>query len=284
MWALFIVVPIHNAAKYIREFLNSIRRQTFQEFELVIFDDGSSDGSSWIIKEVFPKAHILYGDGYCWWSKSVNECIKYSMKNDCKYVLTLNADLVLDENYLRVITTSMGGRKNIILGSAIYDFETREKYDIGANFNWKTAKLCKNIDKISGDCFELVSANVLAGRGLLIPKRAFEIVGFFEEARLPQYGADYVFTARAKKKGFGLYCDPKAILYSHVQETGVVAFTNKPCIVNFFRYLTHIKSPANLRTRWHVGRLMVPRKYFCLFMLLDVIRVIGGYFKTILRK
>ena len=40
-----IIVPIFNAKKYIDECLQSIRNQSFREFEVILVDDGSSDGS-----------------------------------------------------------------------------------------------------------------------------------------------------------------------------------------------------------------------------------------------
>jgi len=40
-----IIVPIYNGAKYIKECLGMIIKQTFKDFELIIIDDGSTDNS-----------------------------------------------------------------------------------------------------------------------------------------------------------------------------------------------------------------------------------------------
>lgn len=40
-----ILVPIYNVEKYVVEALESIQRQTFRDFEVIIVDDGSSDNS-----------------------------------------------------------------------------------------------------------------------------------------------------------------------------------------------------------------------------------------------
>lgn len=46
-----IVVPIYNAEKYLRSCIESIRTQTFQDFELILVDDGSKDSSALICDE-----------------------------------------------------------------------------------------------------------------------------------------------------------------------------------------------------------------------------------------
>ena len=50
-----IVMPTYNGQKYIREALNSITEQTYKEFELIIVDDCSTDGTPKIVQEYAAK-------------------------------------------------------------------------------------------------------------------------------------------------------------------------------------------------------------------------------------
>ncbi|MCR4763501.1 MAG: glycosyltransferase family 2 protein [Lachnospiraceae bacterium] len=56
--AVSIVVPVHNAAPYIRETMISVFGQSFRDWELILVDDGSSDASAAIIKETAKEADI----------------------------------------------------------------------------------------------------------------------------------------------------------------------------------------------------------------------------------
>ncbi len=48
--ALSVILPVYNGAKYLPEAINSILNQTINDFELIIADDGSTDGSRQVIE------------------------------------------------------------------------------------------------------------------------------------------------------------------------------------------------------------------------------------------
>lgn len=53
---LSVVIPAYNVASYIADALDSLRRQTFADFETIVVDDGSSDATRSVI-ERFARAH-----------------------------------------------------------------------------------------------------------------------------------------------------------------------------------------------------------------------------------
>lgn len=48
---LSIIVPVYNVQEYLQECLGSILAQSFQDFELILVDDGSTDYSGRICDE-----------------------------------------------------------------------------------------------------------------------------------------------------------------------------------------------------------------------------------------
>lgn len=51
MLKLSVIVPVYNTEKYLRDCIKSILNQTFVDFELILVDDGSTDGSGAICDE-----------------------------------------------------------------------------------------------------------------------------------------------------------------------------------------------------------------------------------------
>ena len=50
-----IIMPTYNRAEYIHETIESVRKQTWQNWELIIVDDGSDDNTGQIVSEINDK-------------------------------------------------------------------------------------------------------------------------------------------------------------------------------------------------------------------------------------
>ena len=46
-----VVIPVYNTKQFLRRCVDSVLQQTFTDFEIILVDDGSSDGSSAICDE-----------------------------------------------------------------------------------------------------------------------------------------------------------------------------------------------------------------------------------------
>ena len=100
-YSISICIPTYNGAKYLQEALNSVKAQTYQDFEVVISDDASKDSTLEIV-EAF-KAQVSFpvnvfhhnpkGIGANW-----NNCITHAKG---KYIKFLFQDDVLQPNCLQ---------------------------------------------------------------------------------------------------------------------------------------------------------------------------------------
>ncbi len=57
--AVSVVVPVYNAERFVRESLDSILAQRFSEFEVIVMDDASTDGTPEILSEYEARDHRL---------------------------------------------------------------------------------------------------------------------------------------------------------------------------------------------------------------------------------
>ena len=47
-----VIIPVYNTEKYVRQAVESIRQQTLKDIEIIIVNDGSTDGSMTILEEL----------------------------------------------------------------------------------------------------------------------------------------------------------------------------------------------------------------------------------------
>ena len=46
-----VLIPFYNSEAFLKPCIDSVLRQTFTDFELILLNDGSTDGSERIVKE-----------------------------------------------------------------------------------------------------------------------------------------------------------------------------------------------------------------------------------------
>ena len=94
-----IIMPVYNVKDYVDESIQSVLNQTFTDFELLIIDDGSTDGSStivdnWASKDSRIKVIHQKNQGQ---SAARNTALKV-FKGD--YLTFLDSDDAISQNYL----------------------------------------------------------------------------------------------------------------------------------------------------------------------------------------
>ena len=55
-----IIIPIYNVEKYLNRCLDSVMKQSFQDIEIILVNDGSTDNSDNIIKSYLFEYRIKY--------------------------------------------------------------------------------------------------------------------------------------------------------------------------------------------------------------------------------
>src|SRR5260370_15683227 len=57
-----VIIPVYNGEKYIAQALDSVFAQTFRDFEIIVIDDGSTDGTEAILRHYGDKIVYLKND------------------------------------------------------------------------------------------------------------------------------------------------------------------------------------------------------------------------------
>jgi GT2 family glycosyltransferase len=235
MIKLSVIIPNWNGKILLQDCLRSLARQSFKDFEIIVVDNGSTDGSIEFLQSKYPYVKIIKFGENLGFAKAVNKGIKTSKS---KYILLLNNDTKVNRHCLKLLVDMLERRRDIcavvpkvvwFFDSSIIDSAGDVMNTVGQAFHrgWREKSSKWNIPEEVFLC--------TAGASLY-RKKAFSKIGLFDESFFI-YGEDVDWCLRAQLAGCKFWYEPKAIVYHyHKATTG----EHMP---RFFEYL-HFRNMA----------------------------------------
>jgi glycosyltransferase involved in cell wall biosynthesis len=119
-----VVTPCYNAEPFIGETIESVQSQTFEDWEHIVVDDGSTDASADIVRG-YIDADTTGRLRLCQQTnQGVNRARNHGLQRanlDSKYVLFLDADDCLKPNMLSALTSYLNVHKDVGLVYCLFD-------------------------------------------------------------------------------------------------------------------------------------------------------------------
>ena len=257
-----IIIPVYNRRDITKKGLvtlcNSIHNATESKFEynIIVIDDGSTDGTSEMIISNFANIHLLHGDGSLWWAGAVNLGAKYAIKKlNSDYILLWNDDIEPSSDYFISINTLLNEdyRGEQIWCSTIKDYNTKKIWFNGAYYSRISGHFRHWITEDVNDKI----INCSTGMGTLIPASIVIQNKYWDNKRFPQYFADIDFTLRANMNGTPILVGKNLLIYNKTEYSSYNQNTNYK---KYFLSLCKIQSRYNLiiEIRFHLKYCKTP--------------------------
>lgn len=148
-----VLIPTYNYAQYLDEAIQSVINQTYQDFELIVIDNNSSDNTAYVLSkyENNPKIKTITNNTNIGMAQNWNKCI---LESSGEYIKFLNADdfleptcleklaKILDDDLSISLVTSyknlVGNKKTIITLPFVHKLNGFEaiKNSLEKNGNW----------------------------------------------------------------------------------------------------------------------------------------------------
>lgn len=195
--AVFVIIPVHNRKAVTLQCLDHLEAQgDLDAFQVVVVDDGSTDGTTEAIGQQYPHVHILQGDGNLWWTGAIEIGMHYAYQNGADYIFWLNDDTLPNPgtlnqllSYCRMHPTAIASSQCNFNGELTYGGQTRTRlfqYPIHADPN------------------QVIDCDALDGNLVCLPRSVIDTIGYPAGKQVPHYGGDNLYTWQAKQAGYQL--------------------------------------------------------------------------------
>lgn len=208
-----VVVPTHNRRSAVTRCVESILRSDYGQFEVLVVDDGSSDGTSDHLEMVFPNVTLIRLDRISLVSEARNAGGKRA-KGDL--VFFVDDDNVVDPRAISELVKAVLNNPDVgIAGPIMYYLRDPEHiWCSGVSRNYWTSTTRFSTSKPDGpaDCYQTEDVP----NSFMIKKSVFHDVGYFDQDLFAQHMEEADFCHRAKAKGYRVVMVPRASIWHDV--------------------------------------------------------------------
>lgn len=184
-----VIIPVLNRAKFIGNALDRVIEGTFENFEVVVIDNGSTDGTQAVVEEYAkrdPRVRLLHGKGGSI-ASALNEGIKAAKG---KYICQLDSDDEYTPDTLEKMVGHMESHPKCGLAISYYELmdENRGKVE--------------GIDPVTHSGYTRNQILRRDGGGALrvFPKVVLEEMGYYDEEHFGNFGEDYDMVLKTGEK------------------------------------------------------------------------------------
>ena len=207
-----VVVPNWNGERFLDLCLSSLRRQSFEDFETVLVDNGSTDASVDFVKRNFPEVRVVSLDHNRGFSAAVNAGIRTS---NAEHIALLNNDTEVDPGWLEALVRAAEAHPEAgLFASKLVDFRDRRVLD-GAGDALRRSGLPYRIGHGELDRGQFERKAFVFGAcaaAALYRAALFEEIGLFDEDFFSNC-EDGDVSFRAQLAGYRCLYVPEAIVY-----------------------------------------------------------------------
>ena len=236
---IYILLPVHNRKDITREFVKCLKNQRYNNYHLVLIDDGSSDGTEEMVREHVSSLTVIKGKGNWWWGGSLQQgylWLKDQNPDGNDIVLIMNDDTEFEVDFLEKGLRILRSHPKTLLLAQSYSKSTLKLLDQGVYADWSRLSFTQ--------AEKPEDINCLSTMGLFLQVDDFFSIGGFYPRLLPHFTSDYEFTIRANRNGFTLMTDPSVRLWLREETTWNRDIGEEPFFA-FLKFLFSKRSAYN---------------------------------------
>lgn len=214
-----VVLVNWNGEKYLRSFLPKLFETTYPNFDVLLVDNASADGSLAFVREQYPQIKVVETGSNLGFAAGNNFALPYV---ETQYVLLLNTDVEVTPGWLEPLVQLMEARpETAAVQPKVLSWHDKTRFEYaGASGGWLDAKgyaFCRGrvFDVAETDAGQYDDAAEIfwaTGACMMIRRSVIDQLGLFD----PKFFAHWEeidFCWRARNAGYSIWAEPRSVVY-----------------------------------------------------------------------
>jgi GT2 family glycosyltransferase len=268
-----IILINWNSHPYTADCIRSLEEVEYRDFDVIMVDNGSQDGSGALLKKEFPHIILIQSSSNLGFTGGNNLGIRYSIAHGYTYTMLLNNDTFAEKKFLQVLVAYMDAHADVgvIQPKICFNHNRALLWNAGSYYNaWLGLTFTKGYNKQDAADNRVRDVDWVTGCAFFTRNNILQECGPLAE-NLFIYYEDVDLSFRIKAAGHRLVYHPGAVIYH------IAGMSSRKAVPDKEGYMNPIVHHLNVR-----NRIWLLKKYTPLIKAPTVFVFTAGYLAALL--
>jgi glycosyltransferase involved in cell wall biosynthesis len=212
-----VIIPVYNSHQFLQEAIDSVLNQTFKDYEVIVVNDGSTNGETLnFLNNLPPSISVIHKE-----NGGLASARNYGIRHSKgEIILTLDSDDKFASTFLNEAVEILSEKNEVgVVSSYVKEFGDSSK-------TWRTTAF---------DDFSFLTENRIVSCCAFRKKCWVEVNGYDEQMRSGY--EDWEFWIRVTQKGWKVHVIPKTLFFYRKSSTSMLASETKPRLDTILSYM-----------------------------------------------
>ncbi|RME35162.1 MAG: glycosyltransferase family 2 protein [Thermoflexia bacterium] len=214
-----VIIPVWNGREYLPKCLDALLAQDYPDFEVIVVDNASADGSADLVAEKYPQVRLIRNLQNRGFAGGCNTGLQAAQGD---VLVLLNQDAIPQPGWLSSIVEALRNPQVGVVGCKLLYPDGETIQHAGGWIEWPLglAHHFGRGEKDNGQWDEPGEVDYVTGAAMAFWRDVLQKVGLMDEGFWPGYFEDADFCFRAREAGYKVCYVPSAVAF-HAETTSV---------------------------------------------------------------
>ena len=206
-----VILVNYNSMPHIDVCIQSILRQSYENYEIIFVDNNSSDGSMEYARRKYPQLIFVANDNNLGYAGGINSGLAHAKG---EYISPLNVDTEVSTDLLEIMTDFLYKHPDsgAVMPKILLYYDRQRVNTLGSDIHITGLSFCRGLNEIDDNSTRTFRVSGVSGCSYLIRREILERLGGIPEES-SMGNDDVIISWLVNLMGWEIYCIPEAVVY-----------------------------------------------------------------------